>query len=78
MKSENKNNLTFFDITQLSERDQYHIIFNEGKFVDYSDSGVKSFVLYKLYNFYVEVIYDSLTNRIQAISSFLSVVDYRS
>ena len=76
MKLENKNNLTFFDFTQLSERDQYHIIFNEGKFVDYSDSGVKSFVLYKLYNFYVEVVYDSQTNIIKGISSFLSTKQY--
>lgn len=70
--------MTFFEFTGLSEHRQYDILFTLGEFIDSTEKGTDNYVLYKLFNFYVEVVYDSQTNFIKQISSFLSLIDYRS
>lgn len=68
--------VSFYEYTQLSEHDQCDMVFRTGEFVDSTEIASNRYVLYKLYNFYVEVLYDSQTNSIKAISSFLSAKNY--
>lgn len=68
--------MTFFEFTELSEHKQYDLLFTSGEFVDSTEKGNANYVLYKLYTFYVEVVYDSQTNIIKGISSFLSAKQY--
>jgi len=42
-----------------------------GEFVDVSEKGNVRFVLYKLYSFYVEVLYDEECNKIINLTSFM-------
>ena len=46
--------------------------FNEGQFVDTVIEGNTKYALYSLSNFWVEVKYDSPSNKIIGISSFVS------
>lgn len=63
--------LSFFEYSQLPESKQYELVFREGEFIDSSVKNEVKFALYKLYNFYVEVIYDTKDNKILGITSFL-------
>lgn len=56
--------ISFFDFTNLSEEQQFELIFTEGEFIDFQDVGSSKFVLYRLYGFFVEIQYDVLQNHI--------------
>lgn len=67
---------TFYEFTQLSEEQQHDLVFTKGDFINTSVKGNIKFALYKLYNFYVEVIYDSVDNKIVSLTSFLDSKSY--
>ena len=56
--------ISFFDFTNLSEEQQFELIFTEGEFIDFQDVGSSKFVLYRFYGFFVEIQYDVLQNHI--------------
>lgn len=66
-----KKELSFYDYTLLSEDNQYDLLFSLGEFVDSTEKGNAKYVLYKLFSFYVEVVYDSQNNCIKQINSFI-------
>ncbi len=70
------NEYTFYEYTQLPESKQYDLVFTKGEFIDSSVKNDVKFALYKLYNFYVEVIYNSIDNKIVGFTSFLDSKSY--
>ncbi|WP_312762431.1 hypothetical protein [Epilithonimonas sp.] len=68
--------LSFYEYTQLPESEKYDMVFTEGEFVDSSVKNEVKFALYKLYSFYVEVIYDPVDNKIVGLTSFLDSKSY--
>ena len=55
--------LSFYEFTQLPEEQQYDLVFTKGEFIDASIKDNVKFVLYSLFGFFVEVIYDSVDNK---------------
>lgn len=66
------NELSFFEFTQLPQEEQYHLAFTQGEFIGSSEKGMSKFVLYKLYNFYIEIVYDVTNNTILNLTSYLN------
>lgn len=50
--------------------EQYELVFTEGEFIDSSIKNEVKFDLYKLYSFYVKVIYDFIDNKIVGLATF--------
>lgn len=63
--------LSFFEFTQLSQETQYELAFTQGEFVGVSEKKEVRFVLYKLFTFFVEIVYDSKDNKIINLTSFM-------
>ncbi|RST26233.1 hypothetical protein [Chryseobacterium lacus] len=63
---------SFFEFTHLGEEEQYDVTFKNGDFVGTSEKGNKKFVLYKLNNFFVEIIYDIERNSIISLTAFFN------
>ncbi len=55
---------TFYEYTSLSDHDQCNLLFTTGDFVDVKIVGNKRYLLYRVYNFYVELTYDTENNTI--------------
>jgi len=55
---------TFYEYTSLSDHDQYNLLFTVGDFLDVKIVGNNRYVLYRVYNFYVELTYDTENNTI--------------
>ncbi|KFC19694.1 hypothetical protein [Chryseobacterium sp. FH1] len=64
--------ISFYEFTQLSDEEQYELVFKEGEFLNYSIKNDLRFTLYKLKNFFVEVVYDARENKIVNLSSFMN------
>lgn len=60
-----------YDFNILTEHDKYDMVFTQGQFVDVVSEKEKKYVLYSLSNFWVEVKYDNLRNKIIGIASFV-------
>lgn len=61
-----------YDFNSLPERDKYDTVFTLGQYVDnVSEKNIK-YVLYSLSNFWVEVKYHPLDNKIIGIRSFIA------
>lgn len=56
--------ISFYDFTLLPDQQQFDLVFKDGEFIDFREVGNSKFVLYKLYNFTVEIQYDILANSI--------------
>lgn len=54
--------MNFYEYTSLSDHEQFHLLHTIGDFVDVKIVGSKRFVLYKLYDFFVELTYDTEKN----------------
>ena len=65
--------LTFYDFNGLDEHGKAGAVFTEGLFVDDRDDGALKVQLYRLNNFYVEVFYDAVANKITRYHAFNSV-----
>lgn len=63
--------ISFYEYTLLESSKQYDLVFTEGEFIDYSVKGELKYALYRLYSFYVEVLYNSADNKIVSLTSFL-------
>ncbi len=60
-----------YDFNILSDHDKYDTVFTKGQFVDSVKDGRITYVLYALSSFWVEVMYDTPTNKILEIGSFI-------
>ena len=56
--------ITLYEFRCLSDQEQYHLVFNEGTFIDSKINGNQRFALYALDMFFVEVEYDNDRNNI--------------
>ena len=63
---------SFFEFTHLDEEKQFELTFKNGDFVGTSEKKDKKFVLYKLNNFFVEIIYDIERNSIISLTAFFN------
>jgi len=63
--------VSFYEFSQLPQEEQYELAFTKGEFIDVSEKDNVRFALYKLYDFYVEVVYDFVNNKIVNLTSFL-------
>ena len=62
--------LTLYEFKRLPEQEQYSIAFNCGTFIDYLEQKNKKLVLYAINLFYVQVVYNTTTNKIINITPF--------
>lgn len=67
-----EKNLTLYEFRCLSEKEQYHMVFTAGDFIDSVTRGSNTFMLYSLNRFFVEVVYHSPTNKILKKQAFLT------
>lgn len=63
---------SFYEFTLLHESEQFALVFLEGEFKSGSERGRSTYCLYKLYDFFVEIEYDVIENRIIGKVCFLS------
>ena len=61
-----------YDFNILTENDRYDRVFTEGQFIDTVSEGDIKYALYSLSYFWVEIEYDSPSNKIIGISSFVA------
>lgn len=64
--------ISFFEFTQLSQEEQYHLVFTQGEFIEALEKDRLKYVQYQLYNFFVELIYNAKDNKIIGLTSFLN------
>lgn len=64
--------LSLYEFKLLSDHDQYDLVFTKGQFIDSLIKGNARFALYALYKFFVEIEYDSVSNKIVNKVSFIS------
>jgi len=64
--------ISFYEFTQLSQQEQYYLVFTQGVIIGINETDKSKFILYKLYNFFVEVLYNTLDNKIIGLTSFLN------
>ncbi|MPL55006.1 hypothetical protein SDC9_00473 [bioreactor metagenome] len=64
--------ISFYEFTQLSQQEQYYLVFTQGAIIGINETDKSKFILYKLYNFFVEVLYNTLDNKIIGLTSFLN------
>lgn len=62
--------MDFFQYTKLPPQEQWDLLFRNGDFIGSKTRTDKKFVLYKLYNFYVEVEYIASENKISTMKCF--------
>ena len=55
---------SFYDFTQLPDEQQFNLVFKEGEFIDSREIGKNRFALYKLCEFFVELQYNVLQNKL--------------
>lgn len=63
--------MTLYEFKLLPEEEQYRILFNEGDFITYKLETNSIFALYALDRFFVEVEYNTKSNRIVKVVSFV-------
>ena len=64
------NALSLNKFNNLSDFEQYDLVFTKGQFIDYHIEDNKRFALYALYVFFVEIEYDNEKNKILGKISF--------
>ena len=57
--------MTFYEYTTLSKEEQFDLVFIKGNFIGFKKIDSKTYILYQLYEFYVEVVYNHELNRIE-------------
>ncbi|EJL74277.1 hypothetical protein [Chryseobacterium populi] len=65
--------LSFYEFTQLSEIEQYNLVFEKGRLISSSLKGDIEFTLYELFNFYVEVAYHSKDNKVINLNRYMKI-----
>jgi hypothetical protein len=63
--------MTLYEFNILDEQNKYDTVFNKGQFVDSINKGLTKYALYSISMFWVEVVYNSETNKITGISTFI-------
>lgn len=69
-----KDKISLYEFLVLPEQEQYYIVFNKGKFIDFQIEGNKRFALYAIDMFFVEVEYDNKKNIIINKKAFVAGV----
>ena len=64
--------MTLYEFQLLPEHEQYRILFSEGDFITYRLEPTARFSLYALDKFFVEVEYNTKSNKIVNKVSFVS------
>ncbi len=63
--------MTLYEFKCLAEYAQYRVTFTEGIFIEYHIEAPIRYALYAIDRFFVEVAYDSTTNNITHLTSFI-------
>ncbi len=63
--------MTLYEFKCLAEDAQYTVTFTEGIFIEYYIEATTRYALYAVDRFFVEVAYDSTTNNITHLTSFI-------
>ena len=64
--------ITLYEFKLLPEREQYHLTFTVGQFLDSRISGNQRYALYAVDMFFVEIEYDNENNSIVGKTAFKS------
>ncbi len=64
--------MTLEEFNNLSDFDQYDIIYNEGTFIDSIIQGHNRYVLYAVDSFFVELYYQSVPNKVVGKRAFVT------
>lgn len=62
--------MTLYEFNLLNKQNQFSTLFTIGDYIDHVTIVNKKFCLYAINKFYVEVIYNSVTNVILGINTF--------
>ncbi|UJH90938.1 hypothetical protein LZ575_19960 [Antarcticibacterium sp. 1MA-6-2] len=62
---------TLYEFKLLPEVEQFYLVFNRGTFVDSVSNGSKTFALYAIDKFFVELVFDKATNSIKEKREFI-------
>jgi hypothetical protein len=62
--------MKLFEYKRLNDEEQYHILWNDGVLIDACLDGNVKKLLYAIHNFYVELWYHRLTNKVMWKLSF--------
>jgi len=62
--------LGLYEFNALTIGEQYNLTHNEGTFIDVVIEGDTRYVLYSLYKFWVQIIYDNKKKRTNGYRSF--------
>ena len=66
--------ISLYEFLVLPDQEQYYIVFNKGKFLDFQIDGNKRFALYAIDMFFVEVEYNHEKNIIIDKKAFVAGV----
>ena len=66
------NNMGIYEFKLLDAHHQYDVLFAKGTFLDSRTEGPYRYVLYSLHDFWVQVSYQHVDNRIEGIDPFIS------
>ena len=62
--------MTLYEFNSLSEVKQYHTVFTTGTYLDSVEELTRTFVVYAIDRFFVEITYAGDSNKIIALKSF--------
>ena len=66
--------ISFYNYTLLSKEAQYELLFLHGTFIESKVRKNITYVLYKLYDFFVEISYEQIENRVIDLTCYKSGV----
>jgi hypothetical protein len=66
--------ITFYEFLEMTKEEQYILTISHSEIVNSHVKDTIIFVLYRLYNFYVEVGYDTGSKTVTSITGFLKAL----
>ncbi|WDF45320.1 hypothetical protein PQ459_10470 [Chryseobacterium sp. KACC 21268] len=65
--------ISYYDFKNLSGDLQYEVVMAEGKVIDENFRDQLKFVLYEVSTFFVEIVYNTVTDRIESLGAFQNI-----
>lgn len=65
--------ISYYDFKNLSRDLQYEVVMAEGKVIDENFRDQLKFVLYEVSTFFVEIVYNTVTDRIESLGAFQNI-----
>ncbi|MCD9856784.1 hypothetical protein LUD75_18820 [Epilithonimonas sp. JDS] len=62
--------ISYYDFNNLSKESQIELAISEGRIIDETTKNNLRFVVYKLSSFSVEIVHDTIDNKIAGLSAF--------